>query len=83
MGKWIKVTSAGRITLPADVRRRHGLGHGGEVMIEDLGDTIVLRTVDEVVARTQAVAQRLVEGKQGASVDDFLADRRCESEREE
>ena len=56
MGKWIEVTSAGRITLPADVRRRHGLRHGGEVMIEDLEDTIVLRTVDEVVARTQAMA---------------------------
>ena len=50
-----KVMPDGRMSLPADLRRRHGLGDGGEVMVEDLGDAIVLRTLDQVVARAQAL----------------------------
>ena len=76
------MTAAGRLSLPADIRKRHGLANGGEVIIDDTGDAIVLRTVDEVVARAQALARKIVDGKQGASVDDFLADRRREAERE-
>ena len=77
-----KVTAAGRLSLPADIRKRHGLARGGEVIIDDTGDAIVLRTVSEAVAHAQALAQELIKGKQGASVDDFLADRRREAERE-
>jgi len=77
-----KVTPAGRLSLPADIRRKHGLARGGEVIVHDTGDAIVLRTVDEVVARAQALARKLVQDKDGASVDDFLADRRREAEHE-
>lgn len=70
----------GRISLPADVRRRHGLTHGGDVIVEDTGDAIVLRTLDQVVARAQDLSRRLVAGKAGASVDDFLAERAREAE---
>ena len=48
-----KVMPDGRMSLPADLRRRHGLGGGGEVIVEDVGDAIVLRTLDQVVARAQ------------------------------
>ena len=78
-----KVAPSGRLSLPADIRKRHGLAHGGEVIIDDLGDAIVLRTVDQVVARSQALARKLVDGKRGASVDEFLADRRREAEGEQ
>ncbi len=69
-----KVMPDGRISLPADLRKRHGLGQGGEVLVEDAGDAIVLRTLDQVVARAQDLSRSLVGGKPGASVDDFLAD---------
>jgi AbrB family looped-hinge helix DNA binding protein len=69
------VTPEGRLSLPAEVRKRHGLSTGGEVLIEDRGDAIVLRTLDQVVARAQELSRRLVEGRPGASVDDFLAER--------
>lgn len=65
----------GRVRLPAELRRRHRLAQGGKVFIEDAGDAIVLRTLDQVVARAQEVIRRLVAGKGSASVDDFLADR--------
>ena len=60
-----KVMPDGRMSLPADLRRRHGLGDGGEVIVEDLGDAIVPRTLDQVVARAQALSRRLVGDKPG------------------
>ena len=68
------------MSLPADIRRRHGLAEGGEVLVEDTGDAIVLRTLDQVVAHAQAVSRRLVKGQAGASVADFLAERRREAD---
>ncbi|MGX7704747.1 hypothetical protein [Methylobacterium sp. Gmos1] len=44
-------------------------------MVEDTGDAIVLRTLDQAVAQAQAISRRLVAGQAGASVDDFLAAR--------
>ena len=70
----------GRVSLPADLRRRHGLTKGGEVIVEDTGDAIVLRTLDQVVARAQEISRKLVAGRQGASVDDFLGERTREAE---
>ena len=72
----------GRVSLPADLRRRHGLAQGGEVIVEDLGDAIVLRTLDQVVARAQALSKKLTVGKTGVLVDDFLAERARAAEAE-
>ncbi|MGH7022689.1 MAG: AbrB/MazE/SpoVT family DNA-binding domain-containing protein [Caulobacteraceae bacterium] len=77
-----RVTAEGRMSLPAELRRRHGLDHGGEVLVEDVGDAIVLRTVDQAVARAQEISRRLTAGRAGASVDDFLADRARDAETE-
>jgi bifunctional DNA-binding transcriptional regulator/antitoxin component of YhaV-PrlF toxin-antitoxin module len=77
-----RVMADGRLSLPADLRKRHGLAHGGEVLVEDTGDAIVLRTLDQVVARAQALSRKLVAGKTGASVDAFLAERAQEAEAE-
>jgi AbrB family looped-hinge helix DNA binding protein len=74
-----KVMPDGRISLPSDLRRKHGLVGGGEVIVEDAGDAIVLRTLDQVVARAQALSRKLVGGQAGATVDDFLADRAREA----
>jgi bifunctional DNA-binding transcriptional regulator/antitoxin component of YhaV-PrlF toxin-antitoxin module len=71
-----------RVSLPAELRRKHGLAQGGEVIVEDTGDAIVLRTLDEVVAGAQALSRELLADKAGAAVDDFLADRQREAEAE-
>jgi AbrB family looped-hinge helix DNA binding protein len=77
-----KVMPDGRLSLPAALRKKHGLAQGGEVIVEDIGDAIVLRTLDQVVARAQALSCRALAGQTGASVDDFLADRAREAEDE-
>jgi len=77
-----KVMPDGRLSLPAELRKKHGLAQGGEVILEDIGDAIVLRTLAQVVARAQAHSRKLAAGQSGASVDDFLADRAREAEGE-
>jgi bifunctional DNA-binding transcriptional regulator/antitoxin component of YhaV-PrlF toxin-antitoxin module len=77
-----RVMPDGRLSLPAGLRKKHGLIKGGEVIVEDTGDAIMLRTVEQVVARAQALSRKLVEGKAGSSVDDFLSDRAREAEAE-
>lgn len=76
-----KVMPDGRMSLPAEIRKRHGLGNGGEVIVEDVGDAIVLRTLDQV-ARAQEMSLRLTEGKAGASLNEFIADRARDAESE-
>ena len=77
-----KIMPDGRLSLPAGLRKKHGLIKGGEVIVEDTGDAIMLRTFDQVVARAQALSRKLIEGKAGSSVDDFLSDRAREAEAE-
>ena len=77
-----RVSKSGRLGLPAVFRKPVGLEHGGDVVIELAGREIRVRTIDEVVTQTQAIARRLTAGKSGASVDAFLAERRREAARE-
>jgi AbrB family looped-hinge helix DNA binding protein len=82
MSVHVNVMPNGRMSLPAELRRRHGLSAGGQVIVEETDDGIILRTVGQAVARAQALSRELMAGKSGATVDDFLADRRQEAETE-
>ncbi len=75
----VNVMPNGRMNLPAAIRKRLGLATGGAVLIEETDDGVVLRTVSQAVARAQALSKRLTTGKEGATVADFLADRRREA----
>jgi len=75
----VNITPNGRMSLPADVRKRLGLAKGGTVFVEETDDGLVLRTAAQAVARAQALARRFTDGKQHASADAFIANRRAES----
>jgi AbrB family looped-hinge helix DNA binding protein len=77
-----RVTESGRMSLPAEFRKAVGLDRGGDVIIELDGKEIRIRTVDEVVARAQALTGQLLGEKPEASVDAFLAERRRDAEGE-
>lgn len=79
MSVQVNITPNGRMSLPADIRKRLGLAEGGQVFIEETDDGVVLRTAAQAVARAQAMAKRFTGGKPEASVDAFLANRRLES----
>jgi len=42
IAKEFLVSKSGQMSVPADVRRRWGLGKGGRVTVIDLGDAVVL-----------------------------------------
>lgn len=75
----VNITPNGRMSLPADMRKRLGLAEGGAVYLEETPDGVVLRTAAQAVARAQALAKQFTGGNPGASVDAFLARRREDS----
>jgi AbrB family looped-hinge helix DNA binding protein len=75
----ITITPNGRMSLPADIRRRLGLSSGGALLVEETPEGLVLRTVAQSIAHAQALARKYTADMPGASVDAFLANRRVES----
>ena len=75
----VRITPAGRMSLPASIRKRLGLSNGGSVLIEETDDGIIMRTASQAVSHAQALARKYTEGKEDASVASFLANRREES----
>lgn len=75
----VRLTPSGRVSLPADVRRRLGLSGGDMLFLDETAEGLVLRTPAQAVARARAMARRMTGGNPEASVDAFLAKRREES----
>ena len=75
----VNITPNGRMSLPADIRKRLGLADGGAVFLDETEDGVVLRTAAQAVARAQALAKRFTAGNPDASVDAFLTRRREDS----
>jgi AbrB family looped-hinge helix DNA binding protein len=75
----IAITPNGRLSLPADIRKRLGLAGGGSLLVEETPDGVILRTVAQSVAHARALARKYTEGQPDASVDAFLANRRADS----
>ncbi len=59
-----------------DIRKRLGLAGGGAVYVEETDDGIVLRTVEQAVARAQAISRALLDGKEAGTVAEFIDERR-------
>lgn len=74
----VKITASGRLCLPADLRKRLGLGGGGNLLIEETENGIMLRTTAQAVANAQAIVRKYTGDNPEASVDAFLANRRKE-----
>ena len=75
----VNITPQGRMSLPADLRRRLGLAEGGAVFLEETEDGVVLRTAAQAVAHAQAIAKRFADGGTRVSVSGFLAHRKADS----
>ena len=73
----VSITPNGRMSLPVGIRKRLGLVNGGAVLVEETADGVILRTVDQAVAKAQAIAKRYAQSE--ASVDAFLNARRGDS----
>ncbi|MAC58689.1 MAG: AbrB family transcriptional regulator [Novosphingobium sp.] len=75
----VSITPSGRLSLPADIRKRLGLAGGGSLIVEETPDGVILRTVAQSVAHARALARKYTADRPDASVDAFLANRREDS----
>ncbi len=75
----VNITPNGRMSLPADLRKRLGLSGGGVLLVEETPDGVILRTVAQSITHARAIAHKYTADRSEASVDSFLANRRSES----
>lgn len=47
-----KLSTKGQLIIPKDVRDRHGWAAGTELVVEDLGHAVVIRSLDAVKPTT-------------------------------
>ena len=74
----VRVDGAGRVVVPAGMRKALGIHSGHNLTISLDGDSIRLRTIDAALERVRAIARR--KRKLGSNVvDDFIAERRAEA----
>ncbi|AMG73536.1 AbrB/MazE/SpoVT family DNA-binding domain-containing protein [Sphingopyxis granuli] len=75
-----KLVKGGKIVIPAELRRELNLTDGDTLVVERDGDSIVIKPGRQVLREIQAEMKRLI--KKPFTVDDFIAERRGEAERE-
>ncbi len=71
-----RIAESGRISIPAEFRKAMGLEAGGQVIIELADGELRIRTIDETVARAQALTRELLGSGSDAGVVAFLRERR-------
>ncbi len=79
-----KLVSGGRLQIPADVRKLLGLKDGDSVTMEVVDGRLHVRPYRDIIAEIQTKMNAyLGPGVTGQSiVDELIADRRAEAERE-
>jgi AbrB family looped-hinge helix DNA binding protein len=75
----VTITPNGRMSLPADIRKRLGLSAGGALLVEETADGVILRTPAQAVAHAQALARPYTARKAESSVEAFLTRRRADT----
>lgn len=74
----VAINAGGRMSLPADVRKRLGLDGAGKVYLEEIDGGVVLRTVPQIVTHAQAIARKYAAAP-GATLAEFMAARAADS----
>lgn len=79
-----KVIAGGKIVIPAELRREIGIKDGDSLAIErDEAGNMIIKTYDQVVREVRAAFKEMVGNYEGSAVDELIAERREEAEREE
>ena len=77
----VKVAQNGRLVLPKKVREALGMAEGGTVVFSVEDGEVKLTSIRESIRHAQQLYRRHAAG--GTTVDDFIADRRAEADRED
>ncbi|WP_121119522.1 AbrB/MazE/SpoVT family DNA-binding domain-containing protein [Croceibacterium ferulae] len=77
----VKIVDGGKLVIPASMRRELGLNTGDTVLVDVDNGELRVRSVSRAVERARAIVRKHV--PKGVSlVDELIADRRLEAERE-
>ncbi|HYZ20858.1 MAG TPA: AbrB/MazE/SpoVT family DNA-binding domain-containing protein [Rhodopila sp.] len=76
-----RVSEAGKMNLPAEIRRQVGLEHGGPILVTVVDGEIRMRAMRQALVDLQDEAGRIFAGSD-ESVERFLEERRTEAQRE-
>jgi AbrB family looped-hinge helix DNA binding protein len=71
----------GRVVIPANVRAELGLPHGGALVLRTEDGVVMLEPIGHAIARAQAMVRPYATGRTSI-VDELIADRRAEADRE-
>lgn len=74
-----RIAANGRLSVPADVRKRLGLPNGGPVTLEETDDGVIMRTAAQSLARARMLVRKYASAHPDASVDAFIAGRVADS----
>ncbi|HVR90482.1 MAG TPA: AbrB/MazE/SpoVT family DNA-binding domain-containing protein [Novosphingobium sp.] len=75
-----KLIKGGKIVIPAELRREMGFKEGDSLIFESDGDHVVLKSYRQVVREVQASVKAAL--KKPFTVDDYLAEKWAEADRE-
>lgn len=79
MAVQVKFTPDGRMSLPAEIGMHPGLALGGTLIVEELGDGEILRSLAQSISHAHDIARVGAGGGPNASVDAFIAGRKADN----
>lgn len=82
MNTWTKIDSAGRLVLPAPMRKALGLNAGDDVLLSLEDDEVRIVSRDRAIRRAQELVAKYVPDDVSL-VDELIAERRREVANEE
>jgi AbrB family looped-hinge helix DNA binding protein len=74
------IDKAGRVIIPAEIRRALGFTEGKELIVKSDGGELRIYTREQALRRAQEYCKRLKTGR--SIVDELIADRKAEAKRE-
>jgi AbrB family looped-hinge helix DNA binding protein len=77
-----RIDKAGRVLIPAKLRIELELGPGDPVVLETKEDELHIRPYRKAICEAQAIIRKYIPDRDRSLVDELIADRRREAERE-
>ena len=68
----LRISPEGRISLPAAIRARLGVECGGTLIVEEVENGVLLRSVTQAIVQAQTINRKHFEDNMAVSVDAFL-----------
>lgn len=77
-----RIDRAGRILIPAKLRTELNVRPGDPVVLETKGDELHVRAYRQAIREAQAIIRKYIPDRDRSLVDELIAERRKDAERE-